>query len=490
MRFISGIFVGFVVGGFVLAKFSPSQAQSVHQAQSNAAVCRANLATSIQSVTEQPQFRQARWGILVQTLSATPQTLYAQDSDKLFIPASNVKLLTTAAALTELGANFRFHTAIHQIPRTDQTILQVVGESDPSLNNAQLQALARQIYERGIRQIDQLVAEEDYGQTELVNPSWEWEDIQAGYGAPVNSLILNQNAINLTLIPQQMGQRLGVQWDEPTEAVGWQIENYSRTVAPDGEEFVQVGRDLSQPILYVQGQLRVGSASEPVSISIPQPTQHFLARFQQILAAQQIQVKQTQITNRPPPATAQIIASMASAPLAQLLIETNQNSNNLYAEVWSRTLGIRRFPQRLDRITAGTEATKAALAELGIAQASEYELKDGSGLSRQNAVSPMILVHTLQAMARLPEASTYQKSLALAGVSGTLKNRFQDSPVQGKFYGKTGSLNGVAALSGYLESTNASPLVASILVNHFQQSTSEIHAAMDQIVQLLASGSC
>lgn len=458
-------------------------------------VCSADLAQQINAITRS-EFRRARWGILVQTVAEDPHTVYADNADQLFIPASNVKLLTTAAALTQLGGSFRIRTSVYQMPSSSanasQTVLRVVGQGDPSFSDAQLQALAQQLAKRGIQQIQTLIADDQAFASDAVNPTWEWEDIQAGYGAASNGLILNQNAINFSLVPQALGQPLRVEWDDPAEATRWQIVNRSETVAASAPEFVEVGRDFSQLILHVAGHLRAGSAPEPVAISVSQPAQNFLAHFQQALAAQQIQVAQTALAANPLPAAAQPIATVESPALTELLIETNQQSNNLYAEAILRQLGISRINPTDQRsyLTAGIAAVQNTLTELGVDPAA-YSLADGSGLSRQNLASPQAFVETLQAMAQSPDAASYRASLSTAGISGTLRYRFQNTPVEGNFRGKTGTLSGVTVLSGYLALNTTSELAVSILVNHFEQPLSVVQGEIDAIVQLLMQrGSC
>lgn len=442
------------------------------------------LEQGIETITQRPEFRQMRWGILIQTLEDDPQTLYAQDAEKLFVPASNAKLLTTAAALTQLGPNFRIRTSVYQMPSSsNQVILRVVGRGDPSFTEAQLEDLAQQIQNRAITQIDQLIIDDQYFQGDAVNPTWEWEDIQAGYGAPVNSLVLNQNAINLDLVPQALGQPLGVMWEDPVEGSRWQTVNRSRTVALEAEEFVQVGRDLNRPVLYVQGQLRVGSASEPVAVSIPQPTQHFLDRLRQILTTNQISVTQTAIASDSLSPAAEEIAWVESSALRDLIIETNQQSNNLYAESLLRQLGGGSPNDALTSLEAGINGLEATLTQLGV-DPQQYTLEDGSGLSRRNLVSPTALVQTLQEMARTSHAAPYRASLSTAGMNGTLQNRFRDTPVAGRFDGKTGALSGVVALSGYLQTLSGTQLVVSILVNQSELPLQEVQAAIDAIVQL------
>jgi serine-type D-Ala-D-Ala carboxypeptidase/endopeptidase (penicillin-binding protein 4) len=447
--------------------------------------CRAQLASQITAITNSPDYRNTDWGILVQTLGSDPQTLYAQNPNQRLIPASNVKLLTTAAALTELGSEFRIRTSVYQIPAANGQInLRLVGRGDPSFSNQQLQSLAQQIADQGIRRVQTLIADDHYLGGVFVNPTWEAEDIQAGYGAPLNSLILNQNAIGLTLIPQAVGQPLAVKWDQPSEAAGWQIVNRSQTVAVSAAEFLDVGRDLGQPQLYVRGQLRAGSAPEPVSISIPEPDQHFLTRFYQALAARQIQVEQAIIADDPGP-TGREIAAIESPPLSELLIETNQQSNNLYAEALLRHLGV--DAPGSSPLAAGINRLRQSLTQLGVD--SNYALADGSGLSRQDLASPQVFIDTLQAMADSGEQTAYRRSLSVAGISGTLQNRFKNTAVQSHLQGKTGFMSGVAALSGYL--TAEQPLAVSILANQPRSETNSLRAGIDAIVeQLYTYGSC
>ncbi|MBD1862100.1 MULTISPECIES: D-alanyl-D-alanine carboxypeptidase/D-alanyl-D-alanine-endopeptidase [Trichocoleus] len=452
------------------------------------------IAQILQSVssTNRSAFARARWGILIQTLASTNaprETLYAQDSDRYFLPASNAKLLTTAVALHQLTPQFRIRTSVYQVKSQGKVNLRIVGRGDPSLTDQELSILAQQLRRQGIQSVDQLLGDESYFRGPVPNPQWEWGDIQAGYGAPVNSLILNQNAVGLQLWPQAVGQPLRVQWDDPAEARRWRINNQSVTVKDTEDEFVEVGRDLSQPLLRVQGQLRVGGPPEPVAVAIAEPSQNFLRRFQRALAAQQIRVGQTLVTHTPTTRAETEIAAIASPPLSTLLIETNRESNNLYAEAILRTLGANagaNLEQAADLSTAeqGLAVVQQTLTKLEV-EPDSYVLADGSGLSRHNLVSPAALVQTLQASAQLPEAKIYRASLPVAGVSGTLQNRFRDTPVQGRLQAKTGTLSGIAALSGYLNPPQYQPLVFSIIVNHSNQPASTLRQTIDEIVLTL-----
>lgn len=472
----------FLVGGLLLTATAAIGAPS----PAKRSVCAVQLEQAIGPIISQPAYQRSRWGILIQTASTASspaKTLYARDAQRYFIPASNVKLLTTAAALQKLGPSFRIRTSVYQSnpSSTASVSLRVVGHGDPSLTDAELKTLAQQLSTQGIRQVVQLVGDDQYFQGEPTNPSWDWEDVQAGYGAPVNSLILNQNAIGLQLFPQALGQPLQVVWENPAAAVGWRIENRSRTVAANVPEFLSVGRDLGQPILKVSGQLRVGSDPEPVAVAVLNPAQTFLQRFQTILAAEKITVAQTGLTSQPLAPTDVERGAIVSPPLATLLIETNQQSNNLYAEALLRTLGKPCTGSNCDDTgEVGLAVMKATLTGLGV-DPKGYSLADGSGLSRRNLVSPEALVQTLQAMGRSPQTKVFRASLSVAGTSGTLRNRFKNTPAQGVLVGKTGFVSSVAALSGYLDRPDQPRLVFSIIVNQADQPYGTLNQAIDAI---------
>jgi len=445
-------------------------------------ICPAQLSSAINTIINRPQFSRVRWGILVKTLSSE-QVLYSQDSQKYFIPASNMKLFTTAAALQQLGADFRIRTSIYD---DGNGVLRVVGRGDPSFKNAQLTILSKQLYQQGIRQINQLIADDSYSQGEVINSSWEWEDIQADYGAPVNSLIINENAATLTISPQTIGQPLKLEWAEPTEAYWWKIENNTITTQANEPGFVEVNRDLKGQILRIKGQLAVNSQPEITGLAVFDPVVNFIRQFRQNLAREGITVKET-VRNHLSTNDKEITA-VESPPLSKLLIETNVNSNNLYAEALLRSLAIKnQKPAEKNQNTAdvGLEVVRETLTQLGV-EPEGYIMVDGSGLSRKNLTTPAALVQLLQAMAKSPQAEVFRASLPIAGVKGTLKNRFHNTAAEGIVQGKTGSMTGIYALSGYVNSPNYDPLVFSIMVNQSQESGKVMRTAIDEIIVLLS----
>ncbi|ABA20293.1 Peptidase S13, D-Ala-D-Ala carboxypeptidase C [Trichormus variabilis ATCC 29413] len=443
-------------------------------------ICPGELGTAIDTIVNRPLFNRVRWGILVKPLSSV-QTLYSRDAQKYFTPASNAKLLTTAAALQQLGADFRIRTSIYENANGNFTI---VGRGDPSLSDTQLQALAEQLKQKGITQIRQLIADDTYVQGDIVNSTWQWEDVQSDYGAPVNSFILNQNVFGLKLTPQTVGKTPQLSWNDPNEGRQWLVINKSVTVAANQPSYIEVTRDLTGKVLRIQGQVAANSTPYLAELPVVDPNYYFLRRLRTIFTTAKINLGTTLVASSTN--NQQEVAAVQSPPLSQLLFETNQNSNNLYAEALLRALAFKQ-PRVQNKSTAniGLDVIKVTLDKLGV-DPTGYVLIDASGLSRRNLVTPEALVQTLQGIAKTPAANVYRASLPIAGKSGTLSNRLRNTPAEGIVQAKTGTLSGAISLSGYVNSPQYEPLAFSIMVNQSEQPASALRQAIDEIVVLLA----
>ena len=451
------------------------------------AMCTAELEVALEQIAQQPLLASSRVGILLERLGDR-QVIYQRDADRFFVPASNAKLFTSAAVLDQLGPDYRIRTSIHgQVQPDGLAALRVMGRGDPSLSTTGLEDLAAQVKAKGVRQVTHLIGDDRHFSGSAVNANWEWEDVQAGYGAPVNGLILNRNEVGLTLSPQAVGQPLAVTWENAALSDRWRIVNTSRTVSA-GREFVRVGRDLAQPILYVSGQLIAGSAAETASIAEPRPAQAFVEQLAQIFQKAGVAVSRTSVVGQDVlPITAPLpeLAARQSPPLADLLLPTNRDSENLYAEALLKTLGVVNNPEATDATEAGLEALEANLEKLGIASES-IELVDASGIARQNLTTPRALVGVLQAMAAHPYAEPYRQSLAIAGVSGTLRYRLKNTALADNLRGKTGALTGNVTLSGYFTAPGYGPLVAAIAINHADERASRLRQVIDEVLLQMA----
>lgn len=484
---------GTIATSLVLFTAAPSWAQIAAEGErspllaqaTTGAVCPAQLPAALNRITN--RLSDVRWSVLVQTLGtgANRQTLFAKNAETQLIPASNNKLLTTAAALAKLGAQYRIRTGVYGNGRQPNlTTLRIIGRGDPSLTTAKLNTLAQQLSQSGVRQVAQLIGDDTYFRGAAINSTWDPDDTLAGYGAAVNSLMLNQNAIGLSLFPQRVGQPLRVQWDDPTDRTSWQIANRSVTVGASQGEFLEVLRDRTRWLINIDGQLRAGSEPEPVAVSVPNPGNYLVQKFRTALTSAKIPVAQATLVKATPAPPGEIeLAAVESPPLSQLLIETNRESNNVYAEALLKTTGRVQSPSNLDATPGGAAAVKAILTPIGV-NPNRYGMADGSGLSDRNRASAEALVQTLQAMAQLPTASVYRQSMAVAGVNGTLSSRFRNTPAQGKVQAKTGTITGVVSLSGYATPQNYPELTFSILTNS-DVSASTVRTAVDEIVLTL-----
>jgi D-alanyl-D-alanine carboxypeptidase/D-alanyl-D-alanine-endopeptidase (penicillin-binding protein 4) len=295
--------------------------------------------------------------------------------------------------------------------------------------------------------------------------------------------------VELTLSPQKLGQALQLSWSDAIAARQWRIENQSMTAEAGTPNSVTVSAVLGQPVLRITGQLAADAKPESFGLAVLNPAEYFLQHFRQVLAAEGIRVERASVESKAGTTGGRELAAVESLPLATLVAETNQNSNNLYAEVLLRTLqastqNLANTSTNNDSAEIGLQQLKVTLSALGIDPES-YVLDDGSGLSRHNLVSPDAIAQTLQLMAQTPQATVYRASLPIGGVSGSLQNRFRNTLAQGRVQAKTGTVSGVVTLSGYLDIPNYQPLVFSLMVNQSDQSIATLRQAIDEIVLLL-----
>lgn len=446
-----------------------------------AGMCRAELPARIDAIANGYTLRGAKVGILVEDATPNGRILYARRAQEKFVPASNVKLLTTAAALQSLGPDFSIRTSIFGQPNTANPDLYIVGRGDPTFTTYQINLLVNQLKRKGIARTNSLTAIDNYFTGPAASPYWDAEDYRAGYGAAANSLILNRNELSFTATPTRVGQPLQIVWDRPEFARGWRIENSTRTVRANSNEFIDAGQRPGQKVMNVTGQLIAGAAAENTSIALLEPANYFVEQFQQSLSSYGIASAKGQVSINNPPNGLTELAAIQSPPLRAFIDPTNLYSVNIYAEAMLKALGRSVEPATLDAYQSGAAAVSTLLTDLGVAPNS-ISIVDGSGLSRRDLATPEAFVDTLQMMATTPNAAIYRNSLAVAGRSGTLSNRMKGTNAEARFQGKTGTLSGTYSLSGYLNPPSHPPLALSIMINGTNASGSDIRSLIDQIV--------
>ncbi|ANV89894.1 D-alanyl-D-alanine carboxypeptidase/D-alanyl-D-alanine endopeptidase [Picosynechococcus sp. PCC 8807] len=454
--------------------FSP---QSLAQSQKTC-----DLSGTISQILQRPEQQQTQWGIAIQD----PQTdsfLFEHQVDTFFVPASNQKLLTTAAALTDLGADYQFQTPISLVRHIHGEVryLVIEGQGDPTLTTAKLRTALEELKNQGITDVGEVIII-DSPPSATLSPTWEWSDLPWYYATAVNQLILNENVVTATVTPGAVGSRARVTWSDAIAARQWQLDHQLFTT-PEGANIPPEPRQTyGTNTLTLRGELAPDAPPRQWFLSIPNPGRYALETVQTILRSQNITFKGGRVIDTdiqsllPDPLNKESLlykieplTAIASEPLAEILKTTNQDSNNLFAESLLKTL------------TTADRDPETILESIGVNPAT-YRLRDGSGLSRHNLVTPMALIQTLDGMLTHPQGEIYWNSLAIAGRTGTLQNRFQDTPVENHFFGKTGTMTHVSGLSGYLDLPDDSTLLVSILANQTGQSARITRQAIDDVV--------
>lgn len=450
------------------------------------------------------------WGIeVVELPGGLP--LYRRDAGKLFIPASNMKLFITAAALEKLGPDYTSRTTVESdAPPDDEgrvSSLYIVGRGDPNLGGrtfpyayhsapqpaeAFVQDLARQVKARGVRKVEgNLVADDSYFLWEPFAPNWAADDLEWGYGAPVTALAFNDNALTLHVRP-------GAKAGDPAEARldpladYYQLKNRVETSAPGTKPRIFVERLPGAMELDVWGQIPVDSDEETDTVAILNPPRVVAELFRRALEAQGIIIQggiEVRHTSRLEaasdpvtfiPSTSRVVlAEHDSPPLREAIKVINKESQNLHAEMLLRTLG--RVENHYGSLAVGLETLNDFDAQqVGILPEETY-FSDGSGLSREDLVAPHAIIRLLLYMAQSPRFQTFFNSLPVSGIDGTLTDHLGQDLVRGKIHAKTGSEEHVNTLSGYMDLPNGKRLAFSIMANNHPLSSDAGEETVDAV---------
>jgi len=493
-----------------------------------------SLAAKIAAVLETKEAQRAHWGIQVVSLD-TGKAIYSRHEHQLFTPASNTKLFTTAAALEGLGPDFKFRTTVESAALPDKLgripgDVILVGRGDPNLSGRQLpyqgrtertggplralDLLADQVAERGVRYVDgDVVADDTYFVFERYAEGWSQDDLLWYYGAPVSALSVNDNTLFLEVLPGEKPGDPALLKLDPFEGY-YRVENRIVTVdrrapmraAGGGDEEVgsrriQVNREPGSLTLELWGRIPVDDAGAHEMLAIEDPAQFAARYFRDALQRRGVVVYgQSRVNHLRPidmpgplaaPATSRpraVLASVESVPLIEDLKVISKVSQNLHAEMVLRTLSqerradIGRFAP--GSTAAGLAAVKAFLTRVKVPD-EEYVFADGSGLSRQNLVTPAAVVRLLAYMDKSVHREKWLDMLPIAGVDGTIADRFKETAAAGKILAKTGSLGHVNALSGYVTTASGERLAFSIFVNNHNLRGGRATALVDSIALAL-----
>ncbi|MEQ1641935.1 MAG: D-alanyl-D-alanine carboxypeptidase/D-alanyl-D-alanine-endopeptidase [Pyrinomonadaceae bacterium] len=459
------------------------------------------------------EVRRGRVGIKIVSL-ASGKVVFENDADKYFMPASNQKNFTVATGFERLGPDFRFVTSVYATtqPDTAGTVkgdVRIFGRGDVSISTAffgttptdpntyfkGIDRLVDKIAAAGVKKIDgNLLADDSYFKGFYIPDTWEWDDLQAYYGAEVSALPINDNAVDLSVTPGTAGGPC-IATILPGNTL-FQINNTCVTTNSPPRRTLSVTKRIDRNILDITGTMPTNDAGYRTSIAITRPADLFVALLKRRLESTGIVVTGTArslAANIPREANPIEIAKLESVPFREIAGKTMKPSQNMFTETILWAIG-ENARAKNPNPTGGGPSTSA---QLGIAEVKSFLASigipsdgilpyDGSGLSRHNLITPNAVVSLYAYMAKSPNALAWRDSLTIGGVDGTLRNRFVGTAAANNMRGKTGTIDQVSALSGYVKTAAGEELVLSFIVNGVAI-TSQRTSLMDEIVVNLAN---
>ncbi len=448
----------------------------------------------IDSILNQPALANAQYGVCVIDLTSD-SVVFSRNGQKLLIPASNMKIVSTAASLCYLGPEYRYLTRLCiQGAVKGQTLhgnLVVIGGGDPTLTTDAIQQFVRTLKMRGIRTVTGNIIIDDSFFTELglhgngftyerLPVGWAWHYLDARYAAEISALSVNKNYVNVVMEPTSPGEYARVYIDPRTDYM--QLVNRMKTI--QGKDSIIIYRTPGMNVIHVDGGIG-DKRTRTIPVSVMDPARYAGHLFQQTLEDSGIIVHGAVIMIDELDETVMAhgsrvcIDSVISPALVDILHETNVESVNLYAETLLKTLGARYYHE--GSFNKGIMIMKRFLRLCG-ADTSGVSLWDGSGLSRHNLISPYILTLVLRYMYLSKYSEMYINLLPSSG-EGTLEYRFND--LDGDVRAKTGSLHAVSCLSGYLRVTGH-VYCFSLMFNNFTCSRKIVEQVQEDIIRALA----
>jgi D-alanyl-D-alanine carboxypeptidase/D-alanyl-D-alanine-endopeptidase (penicillin-binding protein 4) len=449
----------------------------------------------INRTIEESPYANSRWGVFAVSLT-DGRVVCSLDGRKLFNPASIQKTLTAIVALDKLGADYRWKTSVYvknQI-EADGTLngdLTLYGEGAPDFGAAQLENLASQLYDKGLRRVTgNVVGDDSYFRGDAIGDGWTWNELQWYYGAEASALSFNDNQAFINVengAGRATTDYLQVTVGNPTpiSSAGNKEDNY---------EAGGIKRGLDDNNFYVWGNVKSFGAR----VSVHNPAGLVAKNLKEALEKKGIAIggqavsRDWKSADALDPASQQMLASVESEPLVEVVKKMNKHSVNLYAELLLRTIGKRfsdsvptniQLPQNVrgDDI-AGAAVMKKWLLEHKIA-ADEVQISDGSGLSRLDFVTPEAFAKAFIAAAQSPYSKAFADSLPIAATDGTMGGRL--GRLKGKVIAKTGTITYVNSLAGYA-ATGSGEVLAFAVISNNNTRKNGVTNVIDKVVTILA----
>jgi serine-type D-Ala-D-Ala carboxypeptidase/endopeptidase (penicillin-binding protein 4) len=492
------------------------------------------LAKRIDALLAAEDVARGFWGIEIYSLDKQ-QSLYALNPDKLLTPASNTKLVTTTAALALLGPDYRFRTTVESagVIGPDGRLtgdLLLVGRGDPNLSGrilpynvksqwvvpklGTLEELADQVAQKQIKVIDgDVVGDDSWFAFQRYGMGWAQDDLMWPDGAPASALTINDNTQTLTILPGSSPGAAAIVTLDP-DVPYYEIDNRVVTNgAGTGPRSIAMDRQPGSNTLVIWGSVPLDDTGSSYAVAIDNPAKFAAMAFRGMLERRGITVlgkeraqhtltanfpvhalnidgnggngkggSDAVATLVPPEPQRLIIAIHESLPLIEDLRVVNKVSQNLHAELVLRTIGRERGT--VPTLEGSLGAVNTVLASAGIAP-QEYDLNDGSGMSLQNLISPRALIKLLRYSETAPWAALFRSTLPVAGVDGTIADRFRNGIGQSRIYAKTGTLGHVNTLAGFAETVKGERLAFAIMCNNHNLTSGGAKRIIDKIAEAM-----
>jgi D-alanyl-D-alanine carboxypeptidase/D-alanyl-D-alanine-endopeptidase (penicillin-binding protein 4) len=426
-----------------------------------------------------PNFSNAQWGVVIQSLE-TGEYLYKRNEDKLFIPASDLKLFTTSVGLITLGSDYKFRTNLYMNGYIDGSILKgdlvIRGRGDPTISERFYDGNMLKVYNdwadsllnEGIDEITGNIIGDDNAFDDIgLGAGWAWDYESSWFAAPSSAICFNDNCVDVVITVNKKTHQPDVTIAPDTKYII--ILNKAVAVPKDSSTAIEVYREPGTNVITVYGTIRDNSDSVKTYVTVNNPTQYAMVVLKDVLNRKGIlidgyPIDVNDMTNSLDYSKMKPIFTQYSPPLKEIIKVTNKQSQNLYAEQILKTIGLEK--KGFGTVANGISVEGRVLKEMGINPES-MNLVDGSGLSRLDLVTPRQIVALLSYMYKSRYFIPFFNSLPIAGVDGTLGDRMQNTKAQGKIRAKPGYLEGVRNLSGYAYTGDNEPIAFTIIVNNF-----------------------
>jgi serine-type D-Ala-D-Ala carboxypeptidase/endopeptidase (penicillin-binding protein 4) len=476
---------------------------------------RGTLVRTIDSMLRAPEFRSANWGILIVDPLAN-DTLYSHNQTKLFIPASNQKLVVSSVMLEQLGPDYRFRTTFAARGTVAEGTLNgdlaVIGRGDPTASNhmkgdamTPLREIADSLWQRGIRRITgSVVAAGNAFPGPVAGAGWPWDGLDGGSYAGVDELLFNEGLAQVRVrsgarvgdtavvstapaktYPQVRIMAITVPRDTVAETAGGRGAGRGGGGGRGGRggsgTRLSINKDTGTTMLVLRGQIALGDSAN-LSVTQHDPDYAYVTALTEALRDRGITVENQSAGSWGGTRTDSLF-TVHSVPLREILPMLMKPSQNQIAEVFLRNIG-------LEGTGVGTADSARRVIDRKFAEwkipTDGYQVRDGSGLSRSDLLSPEAVVSILEGMRRSENFKVFYESLPIAGVDGTIRTRMQNTPAQGNLRAKTGTLQMVRSLSGYVTTADQRLIEFSILCNNWTTPQANVDRVADWIGTALA----